>query len=99
MHPETLGERVAALRSAANISARALCRAIDVSQTMVSKIERSEIIDPGVSIVYNLATALGTTTEWLLFGKGRGPTANETLQAFAAFLDRKTLLTEKHSHE
>ena len=76
-----LGPRLREVRVARQLSVRELARRIGCSASLVSQIERGVSV-PSVGVLYSLATELGSSLDYLLFGSGAGPTvASEPIQA------------------
>jgi transcriptional regulator with XRE-family HTH domain len=65
--PEAVGDRIRALREAAGLSLRALAATGKLSASFLSQVERSQV-DPSVSSLRRIASALGTTAPALLQG-------------------------------
>lgn len=63
-----LGRRVARRRAALGLSQPALGRASAISQQNINTIEKGGVKRPGR--ILELAEALHTTVEWLLYGRG-----------------------------
>lgn len=68
----TLGQRIAALRTAKNIRQNELAERLGVSSQAVSKWE-NDISCPDISILPALAAELGVTVDELLSGESREP--------------------------
>ena len=68
----TLGQRIAALRTAINIRQNELAERLGVSSQAVSKWE-NDISCPDISILPALAAELGVTVDELLSGESREP--------------------------
>ena len=68
----TLGQRIAALRTAKNIRQNELAERLGVSSQAVSKWE-NDISCPDISILPALAAELGVTADELLSGESREP--------------------------
>lgn len=68
----TLGQRIAALRTAKNIRQNELAERLGVSSQAVSKWE-NDISCPDISILPALAAELGVTVDELLSGESRDP--------------------------
>lgn len=83
--PSTLGQRVAALRGAANIPARALSLGIGASHSVVAQLEAGSILSLRFGLLRQLARALGTTAEYLDSGEGEPPTDEQVRAAWEAF--------------
>jgi transcriptional regulator with XRE-family HTH domain len=61
-----LGERVHLLRRRLGWTQKELAELSKVNLNNIARIERSEIRDPGGSVVARMARALGTSTDYLL---------------------------------
>ena len=61
MSPRTIAEQVRAYREQRGLSQRALARAAGVAAVLVTKLESEAIVDPRISTLRKLATALGVT--------------------------------------
>ena len=61
-----IGNRIRAVRKAANISQEGLARRADVSLNVVSRLERGEIVDPHASTLTRIAVGLGVPVSSLL---------------------------------
>jgi transcriptional regulator with XRE-family HTH domain len=79
-----LGPRLRLVRSSRQLSVRELARRVGCSASLISQIERGVSV-PSVGVLYSLATELGSSLDYLLFGSGVGPDA----AAPAAMPDRK----------
>jgi transcriptional regulator with XRE-family HTH domain len=62
-----LGPRLRAAREGRGLSVRELARRIGCSASLISQIERGVSV-PSVGVLYSLATSLGTSSDYLLFG-------------------------------
>jgi transcriptional regulator with XRE-family HTH domain len=69
-----LGPRLRLVRSSRQLSVRELARRVGCSASLISQIERGVSV-PSVGVLYSLATELGTSLDYLLFGSGAGPDA------------------------
>jgi transcriptional regulator with XRE-family HTH domain len=72
-----LGPRLRAAREERGLSVRELARRIGCSASLISQIERGVSV-PSVGVLYSLATELGSSSDYLLFGSaaaGPGPDA------------------------
>jgi transcriptional regulator with XRE-family HTH domain len=65
----TLGPRLRAARSSSGRSVRELARRVGCSASLISQIERGVSV-PSVGVLYSLATELGSSLDYLLFGSG-----------------------------
>ena len=81
-----LGPRLRLVRSSRQLSVRELARRVGCSASLISQIERGVSV-PSVGVLYSLATELGSSLDYLLFGSGAGPAADA---APAAMPDLKT---------
>ncbi len=70
-----LGPRLRLVRSSRQLSVRELARRVGCSASLISQIERGVSV-PSVGVLYSLATELGTSLDYLLFGSGPGPEAD-----------------------
>ena len=68
----SLGPRLRAARSSSGRSVRELARRVGCSASLISQIERGVSV-PSVGVLYSLATELGSSLDYLLFGSGAGP--------------------------
>jgi transcriptional regulator with XRE-family HTH domain len=73
----SLGPRLRAARSSSGRSVRELARRVGCSASLISQIERGVSV-PSVGVLYALATELGSSLDYLLFGSGAGPDADAT---------------------
>jgi transcriptional regulator with XRE-family HTH domain len=80
-----LGPRLRLVRGSRRLSVRELARRVGCSASLISQIERGVSV-PSVGVLYSLATELGTSLDYLLFGSGAGPegVSAETPSARAA---------------
>ena len=80
-----LGPRLRLVRSSRQLSVRELARRVGCSASLISQIERGVSV-PSVGVLYSLATELGTSLDYLLFGSGADPegVSAETPSARAA---------------
>ncbi len=62
-----LGPRLRAAREERGLSVRELARRIGCSASLISQIERGVSV-PSVGVLYSLATSLGSSSDYLLFG-------------------------------
>ena len=67
-----LGPRLRLVRSSRQLSVRELARRVGCSASLISQIERGVSV-PSVGVLYSLATELGSSLDYLLFGSGAGP--------------------------
>ena len=75
-----LGPRLRLVRSSRQLSVRELARRVGCSASLISQIERGVSV-PSVGVLYSLATELGSSLDYLLFGSGTGPAAAEPRRA------------------
>jgi mannose-6-phosphate isomerase-like protein (cupin superfamily)/DNA-binding XRE family transcriptional regulator len=75
-----LGPRLREVRSARRLSVRELARRVGCSASLISQIERGVSV-PSVGVLYALATELGSSLDYLLFGSGPGAGAGTALVA------------------
>ncbi|MGD0246778.1 MAG: XRE family transcriptional regulator [Streptosporangiaceae bacterium] len=66
-----LGPRLREARAARRLSVRELARRVGCSASLISQIERGASV-PSVGVLYALATELGSSLDYLLFGSGAG---------------------------
>src|SRR5947209_19316078 len=66
------GPRLREARTSGGLSVRELARRIGCSASLISQIERGVSV-PSVGVLYSLATELGSSLDYLLFGSGGGP--------------------------
>jgi transcriptional regulator with XRE-family HTH domain len=69
-----LGPRLREVRVTRELSVRELARRVGCSASLISQIERGVSV-PSVGVLYSLATELGSSLDYLLFGSGAGPGA------------------------
>src|SRR5215470_10841414 len=69
-----LGPRLRLVRSSRQLSVRELARRVGCSASLISQIERGVSV-PSVGVLYSLATELGSSLDYLLFGSGTVPAA------------------------
>jgi transcriptional regulator with XRE-family HTH domain len=69
-----LGPRLRQVRASCGLSVRELARRVGCSASLISQIERGVSV-PSVGVLYSLATELGSSLDYLLFGSGGGPDA------------------------
>jgi transcriptional regulator with XRE-family HTH domain len=67
-----LGPRLRLVRASHRLSVRELARRVGCSASLISQIERGVSV-PSVGVLYSLATELGSSLDYLLFGSGAGP--------------------------
>src|SRR4029077_2087317 len=67
-----LGPRLRLVRAPRRLSVRELARRVGCSASLISQIERGVSV-PSVGVLYSLATELGSSLDYLLFGSGTGP--------------------------
>jgi transcriptional regulator with XRE-family HTH domain len=78
-----LGPRLRLVRASRQLSVRELARRVGCSASLISQIERGVSV-PSVGVLYSLATELGSSLDYLLFGSGDGPEAGEGAAAPAS---------------
>ena len=66
-----LGPRLRLVRADRQLSVRELARRVGCSASLISQIERGVSV-PSVGVLYSLATELGSSLDYLLFGPGAG---------------------------
>ena len=69
-----LGPRLRLVRGSRRLSVRELARRVGCSASLISQIERGVSV-PSVGVLYSLATELGSSLDYLLFGSGTVPAA------------------------
>jgi transcriptional regulator with XRE-family HTH domain len=69
-----LGPRLRLARASRQLSVRELARRVGCSASLISQIERGVSV-PSVGVLYSLATELGNSLDYLLFGAREGPAA------------------------
>ncbi len=67
-----LGPRLRLARASRGLSVRELARRVNCSASLISQIERGVSV-PSVGVLYALATELGSSADYLLFGSDRVP--------------------------
>src|SRR6266704_2000370 len=67
-----LGPRLRLVRGSRQLSVRELARRVGCSASLISQIERAVSV-PSVGVLYSLATELGSSLDYLLFGSGAAP--------------------------
>jgi len=77
-----LGPRLREVRSGRGLSVRELARRVGCSASLISQIERGVSV-PSVGVLYALATELGSSLDYLLFGSGATPAPAVTAVAVA----------------
>ena len=77
-----LGPRLRLVRADRQLSVRELARRVGCSASLISQIERGVSV-PSVGVLYSLATELGSSLDYLLFGSGAGPGAGRDAGAGA----------------
>jgi transcriptional regulator with XRE-family HTH domain len=70
-----LGPRLRLVRGSRQLSVRELARRVGCSASLISQIERGVSV-PSVGVLYSLATELGSSLDYLLFGSGTVPAAD-----------------------
>jgi transcriptional regulator with XRE-family HTH domain len=75
-----LGPRLRLVRGARQLSVRELARRVGCSASLISQIERG-VSAPSVGVLYALATELGSSLDYLLFGSGAGPDGVPAVEA------------------
>src|SRR5215468_4497457 len=71
-----LGPRLRQARAGRQLSVRELARRVGCSASLISQIERGVSV-PSVGVLYSLASELGSSLDYLLFGSGAGPGPGE----------------------
>ena len=87
-----LGPRLREVRSAGGLSVRELARRVGCSASLISQIERGVSV-PSVGVLYALATELGSSLDYLLFGSGAAPAPAAAAVAVAAAATVATVAT------
>src|SRR5713101_4336366 len=77
-----LGPRLRLVRVGRELSVRELARRVGCSASLISQIERGVSV-PSVGVLYSLATELGGSLDYLLFGSAAGPEASKDADAGA----------------
>ena len=75
-----LGPRLRLARGSRQLSVRELARRVGCSASLISQIERGVSV-PSVGVLYSLATELGSSLDYLLFGSGAGPDGVPAVEA------------------
>src|ERR1700760_4646806 len=75
-----LGPRLRLVRGSRQLSVRELARRVGCSASLISQIERGVSV-PSVGVLYSLATELGSSLDYLLFGSVAGPDGVPTVEA------------------
>ena len=75
-----LGPRLRLVRGSRQLSVRELARRVGCSASLISQIERGVSV-PSVGVLYSLATELGSSLDYLLFGPGAGPDGVPAVEA------------------
>src|SRR5262252_1611472 len=78
-----LGPRLRLVRASRRLSVRELARRVGCSASLISQIERGVSV-PSVGVLYALATELGSSLDYLLFGSGAAPAPAAAAVAVAA---------------
>jgi mannose-6-phosphate isomerase-like protein (cupin superfamily)/DNA-binding XRE family transcriptional regulator len=77
-----LGPRLREVRVVRRLSVRELARRVGCSASLISQIERGVSV-PSVGVLYSLATELGSSLDYLLFGASSGADAGSGTSAGA----------------
>src|SRR6516162_8551106 len=77
-----LGPRLRLVRGSRQLSVRELARRVGCSASLISQVERGVSV-PSVGVLYSLATELGSSLDYLLFGPGAGPEGGRNTAAEA----------------
>ena len=75
-----LGPRLRLVRGSRQLSVRELARRVGCSASLISQIERGVSV-PSVGVLYSLATELGSSLDYLLFGSGAGRLAGAAVES------------------
>jgi transcriptional regulator with XRE-family HTH domain len=86
---ETPGDRLAALRSRARLSAKGLGLVSGLSASTVALIESNKRKGKGFAALQKLSVVLGATVEYLANGAGRPPSDRVLARAVAAAVEAK----------
>lgn len=84
-----LGPRLRLVRVGRELSVRELARRVGCSASLISQIERGVSV-PSVGVLYSLATELGSSLDYLLFGSGGGADGGDRAAKDAAAVPRGT---------
>ncbi len=84
-----LGPRLRLVRTSRQLSVRELARRVGCSASLISQIERGVSV-PSVGVLYSLATQLGSSLDYLLFGSGGGADGGDRAAKDAAAVPRGT---------
>lgn len=77
-----LGPRLRLVRASRRLSVRELARRVGCSASLISQIERGVSV-PSVGVLYSLATELGSSLDYLLFGSGGAPDGGDRAEEAA----------------
>jgi transcriptional regulator with XRE-family HTH domain len=88
-----LGPRLRLVRGARQLSVRELARRVGCSASLISQIERGVSV-PSVGVLYALATELGSSLDYLLFGSGAGPDGVPAVEAGPAAAEPRPAAAE-----
>lgn len=85
VHVDTLGSRLNAVRTLAELSQAELARLAGLKSTRhIGLIEEDERANPTLETTKGLCRAVGMSLDWFLLGKGEAPTLEQVRQAVAA---------------
>src|SRR6266852_2380088 len=84
-----LGPRLRLVRTSRQLSVRELARRVGCSASLISQIERGVSV-PSVGVLYSLATQMGSSLDYLLFGSGGGADGGDRAAKDAAAVPRGT---------
>lgn len=80
--PNEVGLRIQQIREAAGIGRAPLSEAAGFSPAVVYHLETGLIDKPSAELVFAIASALGTTADYIFLGKGKAPRVEQTQAAF-----------------
>lgn len=78
---DSLPARLRWARETAGLSKRALSDLAGLDPSHVRLIESGDRLDPRVDTLGGIARVLGTTVDWLAFGNGAAPSADDVTNA------------------
>lgn len=82
MSADSIGVRVASLRTMCGCSTQSLADAAGVSRSIVGFLENGNRLDPRTSTLAAIAAACGVTLDWLVNGAGPEPQPDTVKTAF-----------------
>lgn len=80
--PEEMKNRIKALKKEKHLSTEDLARTSGVSKGTLAKILGTETKDPQISNIIKIAHALGTSADYIIFGKEVQPIISDYLSDF-----------------